>query len=123
MQKEYVTFYLLGRDEKKLKNDIDIDQIAEQVIEGKGTIYELLHKAATVAVAPLREGRRKRDWLEEYESEIKECGGDGEAAYQHYLDGRVDELVVLLDDEVVGAMAGDEEDEDEEDEDEESEED
>lgn len=125
MKEAYASFYLEGRDDRLLKSDIDVDDIAEQVIAGKGSIHELLVKAATAAAEPLRVDRKKRQWLEDFEDEIKEAGGDAEEAYGTYLSGRIDQLVSQLDDDVVAAMSlelgGEEDDEDEEDDDEEDE--
>lgn len=127
MTPAYVAFYLDGREDRLLKHDIDTVQVAEEVGDGKGSIHELLVKAATSAAEPLRVDRKKRSWLEEYADEIKEAGGDGELAYQHYIQGRIDEVVHRLDGDVVeelSEMNGDESDEDEdEEEDEEDEED
>lgn len=124
----YVAFYLDGREDRLLKHDIDTVQIAEEVGDGKGSIHEMLVKAATSAAEPLRVDRKKRTWLEEYEGEIKEAGGDGELAYQHYIQGRIDEVVHRLDGEVVeelssmhGEESDDEDDDDDEDEDEDEE--
>lgn len=122
----YVAFYLDGREDRLLKHDIDTVQIAEEVGDGKGSIHELLVKAATSAAEPLRVDRKKRSWLEEYEDEIKEAGGDGELAYQHYIQGRIDEVVHRLDGEVVeelSAMHGEESDDDEDEDDDEDDED
>lgn len=121
MKEPYVIFYLAGRDDRKIKNDIDTSQIAEDVIAGKGTIRDLVMKAVSEAAAPLRVDRKKKAWIDEYEDEIKDAGGDKELAYQHYLDGRIDELAHSLEADVVedldGMMGGDDGDEDAEDED------
>ena len=112
MKPAYVSFYLEGREDRLIKNDIDTDQIAEQVTAGKGTIHALLSAAATAAAEPLRVGRKKREWTEEFESEIKEAGGDQDEAYATYLQGRIDELAHRLEGDVVDAMHGEGEDED-----------
>lgn len=117
----YVSFYLDGREDRLLKHNIDTIQVAEEVGDGKGSIHELLLKAATSAAEPLRVDRKKRAWLEEFEEEIKSAGGNGELAYQHYVQGRIDEVVHRLDGEVVEEltdMHGDESDDEDEDEDE-----
>lgn len=119
MNADYVWFYLEGREAKLLRTDIDTAAIAEKVVAGKGGIHELLHTAASDAAKGLAVDRQKRRWLADYEDDIKEAGGDGEVAYKHYCDGRVDELVMQLEPEVVEEMAievGGDEDEDDKDE-------
>ncbi len=113
---KYLLFYLEGREAKMLKADIDTEAVAEEVEAGKGSIHELLHKAVSDAARAEGVDRAKRRWIAEYEDEIKDAGGDGELAYQHYVAGRVDELVHRLDGEVVDFLAGDEDDDEEEEE-------
>lgn len=112
MKADYVFFYLEGREAKRLKADIDTAVIAEQVAAGKGTIHELLHKAVSDAAKGLEVDRQKRRWLSDYEDEIKQAGGDGEAAYRHYCDGRIDELVYVLEPEVLECLDDEEDDAD-----------
>jgi hypothetical protein len=134
MKPTYATFYIEGREDRLLKHDIDTDEIARLVMNGKGSIHELLTKAAKAAAEPLLVARKKRTWIEEFEDEIKTAGGDSEEAYRHYIDGRVDELAFSLERDAVEALGdacgsdatkeegeADEEEEDEDDEDEEEE--
>lgn len=124
MKAEYAFFYLEGREAKLLKADIDTGAIAEKVMAGDGGIHELLHKAVSDAAKGLELDRQKRRWLADSEDEIKEAGGDGDEAYRHYCDGRVDELVYQLEPEVledIGVEIGDEEGEDDDEEDEDGE--
>jgi hypothetical protein len=101
MDADYAFFYLEGREAKVLRADIDTAAIAEQVLAGKGGIHELLHKAVSDAAKGLEVDRQKRRWLADYEDEIKDAGGNGDSAYRHYCDGRIDELVYQLEPEVV----------------------
>lgn len=120
----YAFFYLEGREERLLKADIDTAEIAKAVVESGGTIHERLHEAASKAAEPLRVDRKKRQWLEDYEDDIKTMGGNADHAYEHWCEGRVDELVSSLEGEVVDEMTAivhgeeDDDDEDEEGEDE-----
>jgi len=104
MKPTYATFYIEGREDRLLKHDIDTDEIARLVMNGKGTIHELLLKASKAAAEPLLVARKKRTWIEEFEAEIKTAGGDAEEAYRHYIDGRVDELAFSLEQEVVESL-------------------
>ena len=123
MQENYVVFYLAGRDDRLLKHDIDTEEIARLVLKGKGTIRELLVKAANSAAEPLRVARKKAGWTEEYADEIKEAGGDAEEAYKCYLEGRIDELAYSLEKDVIDELEvelggdGDDEGDDDEDDD------
>jgi hypothetical protein len=124
---DYAFFYLEGRNDKHLRCDIDTESIAKEVIAGQGTVHELVHKAVSDAAAGMRVDRKKRAWLEEYDDDIKEAGGDGEEAYRHYMAGKIDELTHHLEGEVVEDMleaaGGDEEDDEEEEEDDDGDED
>lgn len=127
MKADYIFFYLEGREARKLKADIDTDVIAEQVMAGKGTIHELLHKAVSDAGKGLELDRQKRRWLADYADEIKDAGGNGEDAWRHFCDGRIDELVYTLEPDVLEALDedaevdGDDDDEGDEDSDDEDE--
>lgn len=127
MKAAYACFYLEGREDRVLRSDIDTEEIAQRVLDGKGDIHDLVKKAAAAAAEPLRIDRKKRRWIEDSADEIKAAGGDNEEAYNHYLDGRVDELVYRLESDVledIGALISDEDPDDDEDvEDEEDEED
>lgn len=125
MKQAYAYFYVLGREERALKNDIDTEQIANHVLDGKGTIHELTRAAVEKAADALRVDRKKRVWLEEYSDEISEAGGDGEEAYNHYVDGRIDTTTSDLEEQVFEDLAeevapgdgqedGEDDDEDEE---------
>lgn len=115
MNTHYIWFYLLGRDGKKLKADIDTEKIAEDVASGKGTIHELLSEAVTKAARAMDVDKSKRRWAGEYEDEIREAGGDSEAAYDHFCQGRIDEAVGVLEGEVLNELEdeyGDDSDDD-----------
>jgi hypothetical protein len=116
MNSAYAFFYIEGRDEKLLKHDIDTERLAKEVLDGKGSIYELAHKAAATAAEPLRVDRKKRLWIDNYEDDINAAGGDSEVAYEHYLSGRIDELCARLESEVVADLtvlvSGDEDEDD-----------
>lgn len=123
LNEPYAFFYALGRDEKTIKHDIDTDAIAERVIKGEGTTYELCLEAATNEAKPLQNDRKRRNWFEANTSFIAQAGGDKDEAYRHFIQGRIDELAAELDAEVTEAMIedlldNDEDDDDEEDEDE-----
>lgn len=125
MKQAYAYFYVLGREERAFKNDIDTEELAKRVLDDKGTIHEIAREAATAAASSLRVDRKKRLWLEEYADEIREAGGDTEDAWNHYIDGRIDTVTAELEDEIFEDLAEDvapgEEEDEEEDEDEEEE--
>lgn len=127
MKSDYAFFYLEGRDDKKLRADIDTEAIAKDVLADKGSIHDLVRAAVSAAAEAHRVERKKRQWIDEYAEDIQAAGGDGEEAYRHYLDGRIDELTSMLESEVIEDMSalvgGDEEDDEDEDGDEEDEDD
>lgn len=100
LMKSYAVFYALGRDDKPLKHDIDTEALAERVIAGDGSPYELALEAATTEAKPLQNDRKRRGWFEENETEIAAAGGDKEEAYRHYCQGRIDETAAGLEDEI-----------------------
>lgn len=105
MKADYAWAYLAGREERLIKNDIDVEQLAEQVLEGKGTVHEVTRAAVSAAAKGLAVDRKKRDWITDYDEEIKgSVGSDSNTAYEHYLEGRIDELTSRLEDEVVVAI-------------------
>jgi hypothetical protein len=127
MKTEYAMFYLEGREERLIKADIDTADIAQSVVDGNGSIHELLRTAVSKAAEPLRVDRKKRQWIEDWEDEIAKAGGDKEEAYRHFCDGRIDELVFSLEAEVIEEMTtivtGEEPDDDDEEDDEEEDDD
>jgi hypothetical protein len=118
VKSDYVFFYLEGREAKLLKADIDTGVIAEQVIADKGTIHELLHAAVSAAAKGLEVDRQKKRWISDYEDEIAAAGGDSDAAYRHFCDGRIDELVYRLEPEVLEDLEVDDDDDEGDDDDE-----
>lgn len=105
MKADYAWAYLEGREERLIKHDIDVEQLAEQVLEGKGSVHEVTRAAVATAAKPLALDRKKREWIADYDESIKgSVGSDSNTAYEHYLEGRIDELTSRLEDEVVVAI-------------------
>lgn len=129
---DYWQFYMDGRCEKRrLKNDIDEEALVEEMV-GEGTpLRDAVLFACARAAAPLEGGKAKRQWTEEHKDAIKTAGGDADAAYGAYLQGRVDDLAYAIEEAVLDALDqrfGDDEgkeddDDDDDDEDEEEEDD
>lgn len=115
----YAFFYALGRDAKTLKHDIDTEAIAERVVKGEGSVYELCLDAATNEAKPLQNDRKRRAWFEENAEAITQAGGDKDEAYKHFCQGKIDELAGELDVEVTEVLVEDllesEEDDEEDD--------
>lgn len=131
MKEAYAYFYVLGREERPFKNDIDTEQLAKKVLDDKGTIHDVALAAASAAAESLRIDRKKRLWLDEYEDEIAKAGGDKDLAWNHFIDGRIDTVTAELEDAIFDDLAeavapseddddeGDDEDDDDEEDDEE----
>lgn len=119
LKADYMPFYLEGREEKTIKNDIDVDKLAERCLAGENP-RTVVVAAVSGLRTQLEHDKRKKVWLETFTSEIAEAGGDGNEAWRHYCTGRVDELEHALEADVIEAMADeldDGEDDDEDDED------
>ena len=93
---DYWLFYDIGRDDKIIKNDIDVERLAEQLHARGGDLRQLLYDACGNAAKPLESGKYRRAWIGEYRDEISKAGGDEELAYTAYLRGRIDELAYDL---------------------------
>jgi len=117
IKERYWGFYVEGREAKALKNDIDIEELAASVVSGAVELRAAVRSACEEVARTLEIPKAKRKWIQEHEDEIKEAGGDSEIAHQAWINGRVDELVYLIEPDVVDALAGDGEDGDDEDED------
>jgi hypothetical protein len=120
----YWCFYLEGRRERLLRNDIDLDKLADSLLERGGVLHDVLQAACEAAAAPMNAGKVKRVWLEEHADEIKAAGGDGEEAFGDWRAGRVDELASAMEPSLIEALEedetsdgddGEDEDEDEDD--------
>ncbi len=131
IQGDYWQFYLEGRCEKRrLKNDIDEESLMEEMVRMGTPLRDAVLSACVRVAAPLEAGKAKRAWVADHGDEIKEAGGDADAAYSAYLQGRVDDLAQGLEDSVLEALSqrfGDDqtddgEDDEEDDEDEEGDE-
>lgn len=123
LKRDYIPFYLDGRDERPLRTNIDMEALAEKAI-GSGDIHSTLRAAVEGAAKPLEHDRKRREWAEEFDEQIKDAGGDVSEAYHHYIGGRIDETIAKLEPELVDAISevfdddsGGDRDDDDEDED------
>jgi hypothetical protein len=118
IQGDYWQFYLEGRCEKRrLKNDIDEDALVEEMVRKGTPLRDAVLSACLRAAAPLEAGKARRAWVSEHEDEIRAAGGDSNAAYAAYLQGRTDDLAYVVEEGVVDALDqrfGDNDDDDEE---------
>lgn len=98
---DYWKFYLEGRGEKRLlKHEIAEDELVE-LMESGAQFREVVAEACAKAAVPLETGKRKRQWVDDHQEEIRSAGGDADAAYVAYLQGRVDELAYALEEAVL----------------------
>ena len=128
MKTEYLPFYIDGRNAKVLRVDADtlIDDVVKRVKDGQ-PMWASVHVVATAAAqAFCVDGAKRRQFVRDNEDEIKEAGGNEEAAWEAFCAGKVDELsesleptvVEVLEDFIEGDGGEGDEDPDEEDEDE-----
>lgn len=116
---DYWQCYLDGRADKLLRNDIDAQQLADDVVGKGGTLRDVVASACNRVAAPMESGRAKQRWVSEAAAFIKTAGGDADAAYAAYLQGRIDKLAVKTERRVVEALeemfpAGEADDDDDE---------
>jgi hypothetical protein len=99
------SFYLLGREERRLRHDVDPEDVAKRILaqDDASLTDELV--AACQGAAEKISPRVQKNWLADHDDEIKEAGVDHQEAYQAWLAGRVDELARVLEPHVVGAVS------------------
>ena len=99
-------FYLEGREERALRNDLSEAHIAAQVRKQSIASPREVIMAACEKVGELFDtGRVKRKWLADHGEEIKAQGCDGEKAYHAWMRGRIDELAYSVESNVLAEMA------------------
>lgn len=121
LNKSYLPFYLEGRNAKPLKHELDVAELANQVLKGESPPKVAL-AAVMTAAEPLYATRHRARWVGKHEAGIATAGGDADAAYRHFVQGRLDELAAEIDALICEELEGEEdadEDNDEEDDEEE----
>jgi hypothetical protein len=103
MKPEYIPFYLDGREDTLVRHAIDPDDVAAAILAGGKSVHEALHEVADAAVKAKLHDKRK-GWLREHAEDIKESGGDESEAWDHFVAGRVDELVSTLETATIEAL-------------------
>lgn len=123
LNKTYIGFYLEGRNAKPLKHEIDVGDLAKIVLSTGDAPLTVALAAAAKAAEPYQSPRYSSAWVRDRSGGIAAAGGDSEMAYQHYLQGRIEELAVELDALMCEELEGGEDDDDEDDDDDEEDED
>ena len=101
--REYYYFYLLGRQDDEFDVQVDITALAERVLSGEA-IRDVCTQVAADAAVTAQHGGHKRDWLIENRDEIAEAGGNGEHAYDLYLDGQKDQFASSLEPDILDEL-------------------
>lgn len=102
---KYLEFYLDGRDERILKNQIDLGVIAHRLQEpDPPSLRDAVYAAAESVGAAHVSGRTRRKWIDEHSEAIAKADGDGDGAYAAWLQGRVDELAFKLESQIVETL-------------------
>ena len=128
---KYMSFYFEGRGEEIDQDDLDIDQLAKTATDANESPYSIALRAVEKIATPLAEGRERREWSTDYKDEIAavpDC--DPNVAYEHFLQGRIEQTAAVVEDEMLEKMdprevaepegdpdADDDDDEDEDDDD------
>lgn len=102
-EREYMYFYLIGRNDDELASEVDLTVMAERVMAGQ-SLREVTYKVATDAARAAEHGGHRRDWLLSNKDEVAEAGGNESKAYDLYLQGQIDELAHSLEAEVMGEI-------------------
>lgn len=116
MKDPYVECYLSGRCDDYAE-DVDLDVLAEQVLDGKD-IRVVTATAAKTAIDAEMDKTVKADWLKDNLEEIRVMGGDTAKAYRLYVQGRCDALACHLEGEVLMLIEDTDDGEDSEEDDE-----
>lgn len=124
LSKDYMIFYLLGREADVLDDDdsVDLDELADQMMDGT-PVRELCDKVADSIAAPLAHDKQRKEWIEDNRKDIDEAGGDAGEAFRHYLQGRKDMYAYDLEADIVTAAFEEDAPEDDDDEDDEEDDD
>ncbi len=113
-------FYLMGREERRLiKHEIDLVGAAEKFVAETGPQdgedgepgWRSWLKEACGEAAKSVSTRSKNEWLRENAEALTASGMTESYAYAWYIAGRVDELYYALEEELIGAIANEVDDE------------
>lgn len=105
IKRKYWGFYLLGREERRLRNEIDPEVIARKILEEEDASLPAMVTAACAEVGAALTARTKKNWLAEHEQGIKASESEPEEAYRSWVAGRVDELASAIESGVVAALS------------------
>jgi hypothetical protein len=105
IRRKFWSFYLLGREERRLRNDLDPAVVARKILEEEEASLPAMVTAACAEVGAALTARTKKNWLAEHEQDLKAIDGDPEEAYRAWVAGRVDELASAVDSSVVAALS------------------
>jgi hypothetical protein len=106
IKRKYWGFYLLGREEPKLRTpDLDADAIAKQILgQDEASLPEQVLAACETAAAKLRSRGASGAWLAEHEEELKQTEADPGEAYQAWCDGRIAHVAAVVEPTVIEAL-------------------
>lgn len=107
VKKGYWAFYLDGRDAPtlRLRRATDVELLAQRCMSSTRPMADVIGEAARDATAHLRSGKDRAQWILNHASQIEAAGGDADAAYQAFVEGRQDQLSMALDTEVLEVIA------------------
>lgn len=90
---KYMGFYLDGQDagSKVFDPEIDLDQVAQQVLKTGESPHAVLLVAVTDAAKHLEVGPQKQAWKDKHKRDLEDF--DADLAYKHYVQGLIDDCV------------------------------
>jgi hypothetical protein len=83
--------------------EVDVSAIAQRVIAGE-KLGAVTLEVADAAMRPQANSTMKRKWLKDNAEEITEAGIDKEKAFTSFLEGQIDELRYILEEESCDAI-------------------
>lgn len=103
-------FYIEGRENRLTlaqegEVDLDANKIAADLRDRNPSVLTAglgrhIHTSVELEVAHLRSQKAKREWIDDNLKAIKKAGVDQDDAYAAYLQGRIDETVYALEEDV-----------------------
>lgn len=115
----YWNFYVDGREERvtKYKRDIDVEGLVKPIMASDDPMHAIVMAECKRVCEPMRSAREQRKWASDKATEeaIAEAGGDADAAYAAWCLGRIDELAMAVERNVIDELCQDDGDDDDDD--------
>jgi molybdopterin-guanine dinucleotide biosynthesis protein A len=108
IKRKYWPYYLDGRQERRLRgrDNVSDEDIAKEILAAEdASLHEAIRSACEKAAAQTLTPRVKKNWMAEHAAQATEDGLSPDDAYQAWCDGRIDELVSVIEPAILDALA------------------